>query len=234
MRHRFHFHSIGIVSRAAIFIWSLGMVMLTADRFLPLAAALCLGAAGLVYPRALKRTLFSRWLILLGVMILPPIFFMGARDLHLWGIGYSGEGLRTAAQIALRFVVALTAADGFTAAVDISALAGLLERIGLHGLGFSLGVAFNLLPALRQSGVNAWQSLWMRGGLRRQRWRGLQLLFTTIIANALKRAEEIALAAETRAFSPEKFHPVPVNLRPADIYLSIGLLIVLAGFMGWR
>ena len=40
----------------------------------------------------------------------------------------------------------------------------------------------------------------MRGGLRANGRRGLQLLALTILTNALRHAEEIVLAAEVRAF----------------------------------
>jgi len=109
--------------------------------------------------------------------------------------------------------------------VDIVALAGLLERFGLHGLGFSMGVALNLLPALQQSSTHAWYSLKMRGGLRKQRWRGLQLLAITVVTNALRRAEEIALAAEARAFSPEKSRAMPIKYGNWDWPVAIAALI---------
>jgi energy-coupling factor transporter transmembrane protein EcfT len=64
-------------------------------------------------------------------------------------------------------------------------------------------VATNLLPDLRQSATNAWHSLRMRGGLRAQWWRGVQLMALTVLTNALRHTEEIVLAAEVRAFRPE-------------------------------
>jgi energy-coupling factor transporter transmembrane protein EcfT len=125
-------------------------------------------------------------------------------------------------------VVVLTAVDSFTHAVDITQIAGLLERVGLRGLGFSLGVALNLLPGLQQSGIHAWQSLRMRGGLRQKKWRGLRLLVVTIITNALRRAEEIALAAESRAFSPERSRPAPLKISHLDrVLLPVGVLCML-------
>ena len=59
--------------------------------------------------------------------------------------------------------------------------------------------------------LNAWRSLWMRGGLRKERLRAVRLMAVTIMASALNRAEEIALAAEARAFSPEKARGLPVK-----------------------
>jgi len=43
--------------------------------------------------------------------------------------------------------------------MDIAELAGLLERVGLHGLGFSLGGAINMLTTLRTSTISVWYSL---------------------------------------------------------------------------
>ncbi len=101
-------------------------------------------------------------------------------------------------------LVVILAVDGFSSVVDITEVVGLLERVGMPGLGFSMGVAVNLLPALRTSSQNVWRSLRMRGGFRRQWWRGLQYLLVTVVSNALRRAEEISLAAEVRGFSPER------------------------------
>ena len=129
----------------------------------------------------------------------------------------------------LRAVVILVAADGLSSSVNIVEVAGLLERGGLHGLGFSIGVATNLLPDLRQSSINAWNSLRMRGGLRAHWWRGLQLLFLTVVSNALRHAEEIVLAAEVRAFRPELSRKASIRVGAWDwamVALGVSSLIV--------
>jgi energy-coupling factor transporter transmembrane protein EcfT len=126
----------------------------------------------------------------------------------------------------LRALAVLLAVDGFSSAVAISEVAGLLERIGLPGLGFSMGVAVNLLPALRKSSQNTWRSLYMRGGFGRQRWRALQLLLVTIVANALRRAEEIALAAEVRGYSPGRSQTLPLRVGEFDVVIAIMLLLL--------
>lgn len=219
----------GTVGHLALFLWALGMALLVPISRLPLATGLVLTTVIWLYPGSLKHILRVRNLILLALLALPPIFFLGEADTLVLGVPVSQHGLETAMQIALRFLVILTAVDGLTRSVEISALAGLLERFGLQGLGFSLGVALNLLPALRASAGNAWQSLWMRGGLRKRRWRGMQLLFTTVLANALRRAESISLAAEARAFSPDKARPMPVEFRLADWWAVVWALGTLAG-----
>jgi len=220
--------ALGTYGHLAIFAWLLGLSMLAPIDRLPVTMGLCGLVALVVYPGALRRILRPRYLVWMLLLVLPTLFFLGERDAIWAGVPYSSVGLLAAAQIAVRYVVVLGAVQGFTGAVEITALAGMLERFGLHGLGFSLGVALNLLPSLQQSSTHAWHALRMRGGLRRQRWRGLQLLVMTIVTNALRRAEEVALAAETRDFSPEKSRPLPVQRGTLDwVPMLLGLVSLL-------
>lgn len=219
---------LGSIGYLAIFACSLAAVMISPPQYLPWVAGACLLVAWLVYPHVFRRLVRLRWLVMVGLLSLPPIFLVGEVDRSIFGISYSSEGLLNGFQIALRILVVLVSVQGFTSSVDITSIAGLLERAGLHGLGFSLGVALNLLPALQQSAQNAWRSLWMRGGLRKQRWRALRLLAVTIIANALSRAEEIALAAEVRAFSPERARSMPIKVGKWDWgILILGVLVIM-------
>ena len=221
---------LGTISYLTIFAWSLGMVMLAPAEHLLLAGGLCFLAAALVYPRSFRRIMRLRWLVMIALLAIPPLFFLGELDRSLLGISYSSQGLTSSLQIGLRIVVVLITVDGFTGSVDIASIAGLLERFGLRGLGFSMGVALNLLPSLQTSAINTWHSLWMRGGLRRQRWRGIRLLLLTIISNALRRTEEIALAAEGRAFCPDQCRAMPLRTGSLDWPVTIGILFLTVGF----
>jgi energy-coupling factor transporter transmembrane protein EcfT len=217
---------LGTLGYLAIFAWSLGMVMLAPPDRLLLAGGLCLLAAATVYPRSFGRLMRLRWLVMIALLALPPLFLLGEQDRTIWGIPYSSLGLVSGLQIMLRIIVVLVAVDGFTSSVDIASIAGLLERFGLRGLGFSMGVALNLLPSLQTAATNTWHSLWMRGGLRKQRWRGLRLLLLTIITNALRRTEEIALAAEGRAFCPEQCRAMPLRAGSLDWAVVSGTVIL--------
>jgi energy-coupling factor transporter transmembrane protein EcfT len=222
---------LGAVGYLAIFLCSLFLVMLVPQEQILIAAAICMVLALLFFKVPIHRLLHLRWLVFLVFLALPPVFFMGDTDRSLWGIGYSSVGLSTSLQIAVRFVVIIVILNGFTNSVDITSIAGMLERFGLRGLGFSMGVALNLLPSLQQSSINAWHSLWMRGGLRRQRWRGMRFLTYTIVTNALRRAEEIALAAEARAFSPEHSRPLPVPIGKWDWPIMIIAMTSMLGVL---
>jgi energy-coupling factor transporter transmembrane protein EcfT len=219
--------AIGSGGRLAIFAWSLLLVLFTSSDRLPLVASLALLVNAFACPRAVKRLLKWRWAFFALLLVLPSMLWVGEVDYRIAGIPISPSGLKTGLHLLLRAAVMLLAVDSFSSTVDVGEVAGLLEKFGLPGLGFSMGVAVNLLPALRKSSQNTWHSLRMRGGLRQQWVRGLQLLLVTVVANALRRAEEIALAAEVRGFSPESSRKLAVSIGAFDLYIFIGLLILL-------
>jgi energy-coupling factor transporter transmembrane protein EcfT len=221
---------VGSLGHMAIFAWALGVVLLTQLQGGFWVAGFGVLLLGLVYPTAIRRILRPRWLALLGILLVISILFGGGKaDRVLWGVPYSNEGILLGVKMTLSAVVILLAADGLASSMDITEVAGLFERLGLQGLGFSLGVAANQLPNLRQSSTNAWHSLRMRGGLRARWWRGLQLLLLTILSNALRRSEDIVLAAEARAFRPELSRSAPLRIGRLDGWVIAVVLLSLAG-----
>jgi len=221
---------LGMPGHFGLFLWCLMMVLITPAENVAWSAVICLIVILVIYPGVWRNFFLGRRLLLMAIITLPPLFLIGEVDSTLLGLGYSREGLRAAYQIALRFLVVMGAVEGFTNAVDISAIAGMLERLGLKGLGFSMGVALNLLPSMKKSTTQSWNTLKMRGGLRKKWWRGLRLFALTSLSNGLRRAEEIALAAEARAFSPEKARPAPIEKSPHD-WLIIPLAVVTLGLV---
>ena len=196
---------VGSAAHFAIFVWALVTITLAtaiSDLWFIVVALLVLV---LVYPFALRRLARPRWLLFFAILLgINLLFGQGERDLLLLGLPLSSENLVAGGVMILRTLVILLAADGLATSIDISEVAGLFEKLGLSGLGFSLGVAVNLVPTIRAGATATWRSLWMRGGLRSRWWRGLQLFFLTVLANALRRSGDIVLAAEARAFSPER------------------------------
>ncbi len=223
--------NVGTTGYLVIFTWSVLAVILAPARYLPLVALISLSMALIFYPGAFRSIMRWRWLIMISILALPPLFLVGEIDRSIGSIPYSSQGLIASIQIVIRILVVLIAVTGLTTSVDITSVAGLLERAGLHGIGFSIGVALNLLPAFQQSALNAWRSLWMRGGFRKQRMRALRLMAVTILTGALSRAEEIALAAEARAFSPERARALPVKNGAFDKFIlllcGLGLVVLI-------
>lgn len=223
---------LGSLGRLVMFLWAVALVVLTpvTGTFLP--AGIGLLVLGPLYPRSLKRLVNPRWIILLGSMFLLNVFFgAGELDTRFLGVPLSTANLLAGLQMTLCAVLILVAADGLAASVNITEVAGLFERMGLRGLGFSIGVAANLLPNLRQSSTDAWHSLRMRGGLRARWLRGLQYLLITILANALRHSEQIVLAAEARAFTPEKSRAAPIRIGRLDRWLIPLGVLSLAGLL---
>ncbi len=220
---------LGTTGHLYLFAWNLAAIFLTPAPRLWIAGLFCLLVALLFYPESLKRLLHLRWLLLVGLMALPFLFLPGESLVALGPLSLSLEGLQAIAGVALRAGVILTAVDGYTASVSIGEIAGLFERAGLRGVGFALGVALNLLPILRHSISVTWHSLRMRGGLRRHPLRGLRFFLVTVGASAVRRAEEIALAAEARAYSPGAARPTPLRRGSHDWpVIAVTLLGLLA------
>lgn len=224
---------VGSLGHLVIFLWSLGVVLLTQLRGGYLLAGICVAFLSVIYPSALRRLLRPRWLILLGILLVISILFGGGRpDWKIWGFLISTENITVGVKMTLSAIVILLAADGLAASMDITEVAGVFERAGLQGLGFSLGVAANQLPNLRQSSTNAWHSLRMRGGMRAQWWRGLQLLLLTILTNALRRSEDIVLAAEARAFHPDCSRTAPLRIGRLDWWLiPVGVMSLVGAIL---
>jgi energy-coupling factor transporter transmembrane protein EcfT len=222
---------VGSLGHLSIFLWALGMVLLPPMERGIIPALFMIGVLSLIYPFALRRLARPRWLIIFGSLFLVNMFFAAPTDTTDWmilGLPVSSITILNGAQMTLRAIVILLAADGLSSSVNITEMAGLLERSGLQGLGFSIGVAANLLPDLRQSSMNAWHSLRMRGGLRANGGRGIQLLLLTVLSNSLRHAEEIVLAAEVRAFRPELSRKVLIRIGVLDWWLVAGCLSMLA------
>ncbi len=93
------------------------------------------------------------------------------------------------------------------------------ERVGLHGLGFALGVAFHSLGDVLRSVSTAWASLKMRGGIRTHGWRGVEFLGIIVIGEALAHVDDITAAAQMRGYHPGNVpkEPVRVNLRQVAV-----------------
>jgi len=218
---------LGTPARLALFAWSLLLVIIAPDEWLLAFVGFTLVINGLLYPASIRGLFRWRWLFFSILIMLPNLLWVGAPDNSVLGVSISTAGFVIGMQMILRAMVVIVAVDGFSSSVDITEVAGLFERAGLPGLGFSMGVAVNMLPALRRSSQCTWQSLSMRGGLRHQWWRGIRLLLVTIVASALRRAEEIALSAEVRAYSPGNSRPQPITRGLYDMLIIILVVISL-------
>lgn len=222
--------ALGTISHVIVFIWTLAIVICVPTERKIWAGIVCIVICKIVYPISIRQLICIRNLLLMIVFVLPLIFWE-ATDKYFGIIPVSNTGLQLAIQMAIRFLTIMMVASGFTSIVDIAKLTSFFDRFGLNGLGFSMGVALNIFPALKKSSINSWNSLKMRGGLRQQRAQTIKFLVITIIANALHYADDIALAAESRAYDPKKHHRIPIEFNPLDFIFIFALVLIWAGFI---
>lgn len=197
-----------------------------------IACGMAVGLALLFYPAALRQLRRPRFWIFALFLVASGALLLGEGETQAPVFTFSAGGLETGAQMALRAVTVLLTVSGCVGAVGVSEMAALLERAGLQGLGFALGVAANMLPVIQETTHNAFSALRLRGGLRRRRLSALRLLLLTIIVNSLRYGDQVVVAAEARAFSPEWIGPLPLRWSPADLVVVgtlAALVVVLAG-----
>ena len=142
--------------------------------------------------RPVRRLEF--WVLVASAVLLSP-FLIGEKDLSLFGLSLSRQGFWAGLWMALRALSVALAVGGFAYAVSVDEIARLFEVAGWKGLGFAVGVAFNLLPTLEEMARNAYQAMRLRGGFQRERLRALRMLLVAIVVNALRRGDEVVEAA---------------------------------------
>jgi energy-coupling factor transporter transmembrane protein EcfT len=214
---------LGTLGYLGCLVFSLAVAVLAQGWRVAIACGLTLVLAAVFYPSGLRSLLSRRLGLFLGLLLVPAALF-GPGDWTLGRVTLSLQGLLAGTYMALRAITILVAVTGFAASVSVSELSGLLERAGLKGLGFALGVAFNMLPIVQETATNAYQALRLRGGFRRQRWRAVRLLLITVLVNSLRHAEDIVNAAEARAFSITRARPMPLVWRRSDMAV-VGTLL---------
>lgn len=163
---------------------------------------------------------------ILGMLLLAPWLLAGE--------GGRWAGFLLGLQMALRAAAMLTAAHLFASAVSVAELTALFEGLGARGLGFAVGVAFNLLPMVQEMARTTYHAMRLRGAFRRPTLRVVRLFLVTLVAGALRHADEVVTAAEARAFDPGgpalARAPRPVR---ADAGLAVLVLMATAAALLW-
>ncbi len=211
----------------------LAAVLLGGPRSL-LALALAVGLAVAFHPVALRVARSALVWTFTAVLLVSGALWLGRPDVHLGPLALSRAGLAAGSWMAVRALAILVATRGLAAATSPGELAGLLERAGLPGLGFTLGVAVHLLPALERSSLHTWDTLRMRGGLRHRRRQALRLAALTVMSGALRRADEIAIAAEARGFGLRHARPPALRRGRLDVPVLSALALLIALLALWH
>lgn len=209
------------------FVFALVVAVLCRGPALAAALALSLGLAVLVYPAGLATLRRRRTWVLLAMLVGSASLLGPHPGVQLGPVGLSAPGALLGLGMSMRAVIIVTAVSGLVSTVPVDRLGGALERLGLQGLGFAVGVAFNLLPLVQRSLVTSWQVVRQRAGLRRP-LMAIRLLFIASVSHCLRCADEVVLAAEARAYAPGVRARPRLRLRAGTLVLAVVLAVVAA------
>jgi energy-coupling factor transporter transmembrane protein EcfT len=231
-RRRQGVRTMGTGGYLACLVFAMVVAVLAQGWRLAIACGIVLLLAAVFFPKGLRVLTDRRFLLFLLFVLIPPALLLEPKALTLGFVELSQEGLAIGVNMALRATTIAVAVAGFSASVSVGELSRLLEQAGFKGLGFSLGVAMNILPIIRETIGTVYQALRLRGGFRRRRLHALRLLLVTIVVHTLRHADNIVDAAEARAFSPSRITSRPLALRK-DIPVYAVLFVAAAALLLW-
>jgi energy-coupling factor transporter transmembrane protein EcfT len=217
----------------AFLTWAIALSILASEARIVAVLGVVIACTALFWHgglRPIRRPTF--WFLVASALGLSP-FFLGEKDVSLLGLSLSRQGFWIGVWMALRALSIALAVGDFAYAVSADEIARLFEGVGLRGLGFAVGVAFNLLPAMEGMARTTYDALRLRGGFRRERLQALRLLLVTILVNGLRRGDEVVEAAEARAFRPDGPRQGLPHPGQADLALAAVLAILGAGLVAW-
>ncbi len=210
-------------------LWGVLLGLITGGWWLAVVA-ICEVGFGVLYSREGLRPLrrFHFWLFIGTGLALGPFLARGTGE-TLGPLSLGWTGFLTGLEMAGRgFTLTLAFTLGLSA-LSLSDLMAVFDRAGMRGLGFSLGVAMNLLSTLQEMVTLTFDTIRLRGGFRRP-LVGLRLFLVTLVSNTLRYGDQIVDAATVRAFDPNAGGSVGIyaasRWRRADTELSAVLLVV--------
>lgn len=195
---------------------------------------------GLVWSREGLRPLrrFRFWIVITAAVAAGPFLArssgQGGESLVLPWTGAStlsipgGEVGLTMAGRALALTLSFSLG---LSALSLSDVLAIFDRLHLRGLGFALGLAMNLFNLLQEMATVTFQTIRLRGGLRRP-LVALRLFMVTLLSNTMGYGDQVVNAASVRAFDPNNdryssAHPERL-IQTADLglFLALGLCAV--------
>lgn len=235
--HRLH-PTVKLFGMLAFFVAA--FVCERASLILPLTlgvVALLIGSGSMPNVRRL-RVLFV--LVFVMTFVVWTLFYRQGEPLFAFGpISVSEQGLRYALGMALKLSTFLAVGTLFLSTAKVEEFAYALTRLGLpYKIGFTMTLAFRLVPAFVESGFTVVQAQRCRGfdfdqGSILQRIRRYVPVIVPVFIGALRRADNMAMALEARGFQstrPRTFYQ-HYRFRPSDALALLLLLAVMATYV---
>lgn len=175
-------------------------------------------------PAALRRMAGPQTLLIL--LLLGGASWLGQT---LAGSAEAPDPAALALHIVMRVGAMLLALGLVAYSLPLEQFAAGLERLGLKGFGFALGVAVNSLPVALRTLHDTRRALKLRRPWARGRLRAWRLAATTVVARMLGAAEDTVAAAQARGYDPRRRTNPPVAVGAGDIVLAAVSLAVVTG-----
>jgi energy-coupling factor transport system permease protein len=217
--------------------------------FLKLGALALIGTAAILSgetPLAFLRSLRFVVVFALVLFVAQALSIRTGTTLFSIGVPITSGGLVAGGEMALRFLVILTASFLFVLVTDPDRLAHLFIRLGIpYRYGFSLILALRFVPFFRGELRTVREAQTIRGirpsvrslsGLRRT----IRYTFVPVLVSGLLRVDSITMSMSGRAFGlySKRTSAEPLRIGAADAVigvLSLGLLglVILARRFAW-
>jgi len=146
-------------------------------------------------------------LVFVMTFVIWTLFFRGGVPLIAWGpVSVSAAGLQFALGMAIKLATFLGVGVLFLSTTKIEEFAYALTRVGMpYKLGFTMTLAFRLVPVFLDAAVTVVQAQRCRGfnfdeGNLVQRMRRYVPVIVPVFMGALRRADAMAMALEARGF----------------------------------
>jgi energy-coupling factor transport system permease protein len=167
----------------------------------------------------------------------PALLLIVAVTMAIWtffyGAGTRAQGFRYGVSMGIRLATFLVTGLLFLTTTRMEEVAYALRRLGVPYLvGFTLTLAFRLVPVFMESAVTIVQAQRCRGlDLRHGGWIGRLRRFAPVIVpvfiGALRRADRMAMALELRGFNSGR--PRTRFPRPGPGLADLAALVMVAG-----
>src|SRR5262249_37665660 len=155
------------------------------------------------------RVLFV--MVFVMTFVIWTLFFRGGEPLLAWGpLRVSAAGLRFALGMAIKLDTFLGVGIVFLSTPNIEEFAYALTSVGMpYKLGFTMTLAFRLVPVFLESAATVIQAQRCRGfnfdeGNLWQRMRRYVPVIVPVFMGALRRADGMAMALEARGFQADR------------------------------
>jgi energy-coupling factor transporter transmembrane protein EcfT len=167
------------------------------------------------------------WVFIGAAVAIGP--WLGRRaELTETGFADWWPGLYLGLEMAGRALTLMLAFSLGLSSLSLSDMVAIFDRLRLRGLGFALGVAMNLLVILQEMTRTTFETIKLRGGLRRPPM-AVRLFLVTVVSNTLRYGDQVVSAASVRAFDPDKGRGRSLSPQRVDLWLAVALLALSAG-----